>query len=147
MAGRGGGFAIRCPPRVIGQEQPPPPGNAGRARRCPSDGLGVRAAAGGGLISAEHSCWSGRKRERCVVCSVPEPVGREGGLRVHGAALETGCSAAAEGRAVGGKGTVTFRERALPRDCLVGAGRFGDLIRSAEVGGGNLFNLPVTAAA
>lgn len=68
-------------------------------------------------------------------------------MRVHGAALETGCSAAAQGLAVGGKGTVTFRERALPRDCLVGAGRFGDLIRSEEVGGGNLFKLPLTAAA
>lgn len=51
------------------------------------------------------------------------------------------------GLAVGGKGTVTFRERAVPRDCLVGAGRFGDLIRTEEVGGGNLFSLPVTAAA
>lgn len=68
-------------------------------------------------------------------------------MRVHGAALEMGCSAAAQGPAVGGKGTVTFRERALPRDCLVGAGRFGDSIRSEEVGGGNLFKLPVTAAA
>lgn len=42
---------------------------------------------------------------------------------------------------------MTFRERAVPRDCLVGAGRFGDLIRTEEVGGGNLFSLPVTAAA
>lgn len=32
--------------------------------KCQADGLGVR-----GLISAEHSCWLGRKRERCVVCS------------------------------------------------------------------------------
>lgn len=47
---------------------------------------------------------------------------------------------------MGGKGTVTFWERALPRDCLVGAGRFGDLVRNG-VGGGTSNELPVKAVA
>lgn len=100
---------------------------AAAAGKCPRDGLG-----GGGLISAEHSCWGPRETEERAVPGWSRSLGR--GAVCAGPALERGAL-----------GTATLRERARPRD-WAGSGTCG--VRSpVRRWAGDPPQLPVTAAA